>query len=242
MKRIPVVILGIGLVVLVGLLFYVSRDVETTATADPVRATVSRPLRPAPVPVPSSKPVQRNRIVAIPLRPVAVASTASVDRVYSSTGRASLKDGETLVTGGWATEPGKRTWVLVTPSVVSTNGEKLVEFRGKFVNVPDELLTDPFWESLKAGATTNNEAGAMAPEYVGALMDSWRDREDVHVLSCPQVVTLDGGEATLMVGSFLASDENTGKTDCRQGIKLQVRPVIGADGMLTLDLSAEVRP
>lgn len=248
MNRSQKVGIGFGVALLLALLLVAIRFVTQPVQEPQLVATkprlATRQPKTAVIPVTPRRFAPHNRMIAMPLAPTNSLPTASEERVYSSTGRATLKEGETLVTGGWALEPGKRVWALITPTVGSVNSQSLAQitFSAQFVSVPDELLSDPFWESLKATDKKNNEAGALAPDYVGTLMDSWENREDVKLLSSPTVTVLDGQEAGMLQADTASFDSKTGKMTHQGGVLLKVQPFVQWDRTLNLDVSVEVSP
>ncbi len=114
---------------------------------------------------------------------------------------ARVAEGQTLVTGGWPTAPGKRTLALVTPTADSSRtnaGQVLITTR--LVEAPQDA-----WTQLGLGDISNE--GQQSPpqkiltmEQTGALMTSLTNTAGFTVLGAPRVSTYDGGQASISSG------------------------------------------
>ena len=91
----------------------------------------------------------------------------------------------------------------------------------------------------------------------GAMMNAFAKKDLINIVSTPHVVVLDGGEASITVGTDVpvVTSESTAadlpSTDSASsilrnvqyrstGVKLTVKPVVHSDGLLTIDLSQEL--
>lgn len=115
---------------------------------------------------------------------------------------ARVGEGQTLVTGGWPTAPGKRTLALVTPTTDTsgTNTGRVVLITTRLVEAPQDA-----WAQLGLGDISNE--GQQTPpqkiltmEQAGALMASLTNKVGCTVLSSPRVSMYDGGQARLLTG------------------------------------------
>ncbi len=114
---------------------------------------------------------------------------------------ARVGEGQTLVTGGWPTAPGKRTLALVTPTADSSRtnaGQVLITTR--LVEAPQDA-----WTQLGLGDISNE--GQQSPprkilsmEQAGALMASLTNTVECTLLSAPRISTYDGGQARIFTG------------------------------------------
>ena len=154
---------------------------------------------------------------------------------------ATLAAGQALVFGGWPTPPGKHTLVLVQPSILELTaagriGSVLLE--GKFVEVPDDLVTDLGMEKLKAGGRATSVQSLIGPEEMKTLLKILEETPGVDLLSAPRIQTGDGIQAKLSVTEqkTIAGQEHV------LGPSLDVEPRIAADGSsVILTVSARLK-
>lgn len=131
---------------------------------------------------------------------------------------ATLTPGQTLIMGGWATEPGKRTLGLFTPDATATDDGSIL-INSVYVSVPESLLTEPGWEHFLTSGPDQAGNGVFEAGQAGQFLEALKAAEGAEVLSSPRLITLSGREAVIAVG------EQDGS-----GLSMTVLPVLAPDG------------
>jgi hypothetical protein len=111
--------------------------------------------------------------------------------------RARLAWDQTLVTGGWKTDEGKRTFVFVEPQKVTGEGPLQLELRTKYLELPDELVAKHGLAGLVADKNESATQSSLTREQMLALFESLKDEPGVDLLSAPTVITMDGRQAQI---------------------------------------------
>ncbi len=125
---------------------------------------------------------------------------------FAASNHVSLAWKQTLVTGGWSTEPGKRTLFFVQPEpLASTNADKLeILVKVQVLEMPDEVLTSTGLEALKFENKESSPQAVFSPEQSEALLKQLKATEGVKVVSSPRIQTSHGIQASLHIGSSLS--------------------------------------
>jgi hypothetical protein len=146
---------------------------------------------------------------------------------FTMSGTAQLAFGETVITGGWAMEPGQRGFVLVTPQLLE-DGNVLIESR--VVGIPEALTAEVGLSGL-AAASRNSESHAVTdPGHTAELLETLQGSTGVELLSAPRVVTAAGTAAEI---SVLDAEGN--------GMRLRFNPLPEPGGRsLALDMNLNV--
>jgi type II secretory pathway component GspD/PulD (secretin) len=113
--------------------------------------------------------------------------------------QANVGDGQTLVTGGWPTTPGKRALFLVTPQVaaVSDGSQQQITFSTVVFEAAEEVLASLGMDSFKADSKESSLQGVLTAAESGVLLKALKATPGVDVLSAPRVITLDGRQAQI---------------------------------------------
>lgn len=175
----------------------------------------------------------------------ATATTTNAEPVspvitYTATTRAPLSAKQTLVTGGWATTPGKRTLAFVTPEPLegTADGKGQVSLQTIFVEAPDEVLTRLGFDKLKVDGKESDAQQILSNEKMQQMLKLLQETSGVDVLSAPKVTTLDGRQAQVKVVDLLP----VGGVSYEVGPSIDIVPNISADGTLVdLSVSAQLR-
>jgi hypothetical protein len=152
-----------------------------------------------------------------------------------------LAPGETLVTGGWSTHPGTRTFVFVTPQMTTpagypTNeGADQVTITSRFIAAPDPAFASHGMPVLEP----QNEsllAGKLSDEQTRLLLTALETNVGSEVLSAPRVTSLLGMQSQVSV-----SDQRiiAGKNQ-NLGPMVDLFPARSQDGV-SIDLGVLVR-
>jgi RNA polymerase sigma factor (sigma-70 family) len=150
--------------------------------------------------------------------------------------RAQLGAGQTLVTGGWSTQPGKRIFLLAVPSLAGDKTNQ-VQIITRFVEVPDTALADFGLDALKLDADgTSLKQQILSADAAAGFWKAFQQTDGVQFLDAPGVTTLDGQTAS--VRSYQAQVINGATQDI--GRSVTVTPVISSD-KTTIDLTLQTR-
>lgn len=165
-------------------------------------------------------------------------------QIFVANADARVPVGQTLAIGGWATADGKRTILLVTPTIVDEAGnvttvEALGGRTGQVVvessicEMPDEILDRtisnlhlPGMDNLKTDGKATSSHSLFTSDEAALLLKTLKETADVDLLSAPHVLTSDGRQAVVSMtqNRMVEGREHT------LGPSLDVEPRISADG------------
>ena len=118
-------------------------------------------------------------------------------RTFTASLRSNLVKDETLVTGGWSTQPGKRTMVLVTPKIKNPGGQPLiVTIESKLFEAAIEEFSVLGLDAYKSDANETSTGGILNSEEFRNLIKAVNQTQS-DVLSAPMVTVHDGQQATV---------------------------------------------
>ena len=120
---------------------------------------------------------------------------------YTAHLSANVVKGNTLVAGGWSTEPGKRTLLLLTPDFGTANlttGQ--VSLRSVFVKAPEEVLTRLGLGGFQTEGRGSTYTSSLGSAELAALMSSFAATDGVDILTAPQITTAEGRAAEVTIG------------------------------------------
>ena len=116
--------------------------------------------------------------------------------LFTGTIQSSLMSGQTLVSGGWPTADGKRTLAFATPTV-TTEGNVLIEVA--YLQVPEEMLTEPGWEQFRAVTSETSASGVLTPQQEEDFLGLLPGIEGASLVSTPRVLTGSGQAASISI-------------------------------------------
>jgi RNA polymerase sigma factor (sigma-70 family) len=155
---------------------------------------------------------------------------------YFANPSAKLARGQTLVTGGWRTESGNRTLLLVTPEISEGDaGVKQVNFQMVWVAGPDDVLAELGLDGLFTDNRTNDAAHLLSQAQTRILMAGLVGGTGVEVLTAPRVTTKEGLQARIDVTQSKTEEGGT----LQVGPAVELTHTIGADGTLDLTVNAQ---
>jgi len=142
-------------------------------------------------------------------RSVARASSAETSvpepqpvKVFETTAEVVLQRGETLITGGWETSPGRRTLVFASPVIVDAAGNvdpsgNQIVVRTHFIEMPDAVLQsiDPHQSARHDGLLRATFDESRTQEVIKQL----KNTTGVNILAAPAVITLNGRQAQVAI-------------------------------------------
>ena len=186
------------------------------------KAAPSKAAAAAPPPTPEAPPP--------PVSPV---------DTYQATVQAVLAPNHALVTGGWATGDGKRTFVLIQPEVVSdANQGGQIAVQSRFVEMPDEVASETGFAALKAEGKHSVAQAVLNEEQSKAMVALLESKKGVSMLAAPRVSTLDGRQAQIKSVSLKTIDGET----YEMGPTVDVTPRLSADqSRIEMNVTATLR-
>ena len=164
-----------------------------------------------------------------PAAPAPAAATDATDAViaFTATLQSNLQEGQTVVTGGWATQAGKRTLVFVTPKLFKDgSGDRTVMVNTKLAEISDELLAELGLQELQS-ATNQTSRGAIMNEPELTALLATLNQKGVDLLASPSVTTLRAPAQIQMINL----QSVPGRTEqVPVGPSIDVVPNLGSDG------------
>lgn len=117
---------------------------------------------------------------------------------YAATVNVEVDDGMTLITGGWLTAPGRRTFVFMTPTRgTSPEGEGFIQINTRIADLDDESLSQFQLQNMRASSNETDNAGGFEADEARMLFQGIQKAEGAVVLASPSIVTVDGRQAVV---------------------------------------------
>jgi len=146
-----------------------------------------------------------------------------------------LAPDETLVTGGWSFEAGKRVFVFVTPEWIDPAGNRIqapqgaspqVQITAEFVEASDQDMEKLGLKSLFVAQNESTVSEKYSSAQMQPLMDAVKARDQIDILSAPKVITLAGRSCHI---AAQAAQMISGKS-VPIGPSLDLLPTVSSDG------------
>jgi RNA polymerase sigma factor (sigma-70 family) len=119
---------------------------------------------------------------------------------FVATLQSTLDPGQTLITGGWPTKPGKRTLVFVTPQLEASAGARSnVLLKTMFVEGAEDTLAALGLAAYKADGEESSLGGLLNPAEADSLFAALKQAPGIEILSAPRVTTADGQQTQVAV-------------------------------------------
>ncbi|MGO9201365.1 MAG: sigma-70 family RNA polymerase sigma factor [Limisphaerales bacterium] len=148
--------------------------------------------------------------------------------------RAQVGAGQTLLTGGWSNEPGKRIFLLSTPLIQGDNADQ-VQITTKVIEVADAALAKVGLDAFTVEGGESSVKQVLRGDQAEELVRVLRETDGVDLLSEPRITTLDGRQAEIRV-----IPEGTGAAGQGWGCAINVVPVISGD-KTAVDITLQAR-
>lgn len=156
---------------------------------------------------------------------------------YAATLNVALELGMTLVTGGWQTSPGRRTFMFMTPTMGSSNsGSGYLQFVSKVAELDDSELEAFFLDNMRVSGNETDQAGGFDAEDAASLFEGIKRSPTGKLLGLPTVVTNAGKEAVVSTSFQIPSDTGA----MLRKLELGVLPILNEDGQMELTLAATI--
>jgi len=113
---------------------------------------------------------------------------------------ARIPTGQTLVSGGWINEPGKRIFMLSTPASApnATEGSS-IDIAAQVIEVSEATWKQLGWEQLRSDPQREMQ-GLLDASQTAQLLKTLDEIGEVTVRSNPRIRTANGQEAQIMIG------------------------------------------
>lgn len=120
----------------------------------------------------------------------------------SATVSATLKNGESLVTGGYQTRDGNYELTFLTPnSIRMADGREAIEIRGQILSLSPEAIASSGLETMATNArNTIQHAEAWGQDEMEGTLAAIREKTGQQLLSSPKVTALPGEQVSITIG------------------------------------------
>jgi RNA polymerase sigma factor (sigma-70 family) len=186
-----------------------------------LRAEVAALRRTSTTTAPKTSPVDQGQSGV-----VAHDTVTGVTRLRASV-HTQVGSGQTVLTGGWANEPGKRVFVLATPKIQGDNADQVV-IQTKIIEVPEAALAQVGLDAFKVEGHESSINQVLPAEQAKQLLDSLEGTEGARLLAQNGITTRDGRQAEVQT-----MDEQI-----IEGRKELLGPVINIVPVISVDKSA----
>jgi hypothetical protein len=120
--------------------------------------------------------------------------------LLSATFVARVPAGQTLISGGWITEPGKRIFMLSAPaSTPNAADEGSIDISSQLIEVSEATWKQLGWEQLRSDPQREMQ-GLLDASQTAQLLKTLDEIGEVTVRSSPRIRTANGQEAEIMIG------------------------------------------
>jgi DNA-directed RNA polymerase specialized sigma24 family protein len=136
--------------------------------------------------------------------------------------RAQVDSGQTLLTGGWVSERGKRIFVLATPRIEGDNTDQ-VSIKTKVIEATEAALSKVGLDTFKAEGAESSVQHVFAADQMDALFKELQGADGVDFLAESDMLTADGRQVQIR-----AIDQQGG-VEQNLGSTIDVVPVISTD-------------
>lgn len=138
--------------------------------------------------------------------------------------QAQVSTGQTLLTGGWADEPGKRVFILATPRIDGENKDQVV-IKTKVIELPEAELAKVGLDSFTVEGSQSSLQQILPADQVKTLIDALQATEGAKLVAESSIATADGRQAQVQTMDQQAGEG--GKQDL--GPVIDIVPVISGD-------------
>ena len=120
---------------------------------------------------------------------------SGVNRLQASV-RAQVGTGQTLLTGGWASEPGKRLFILASPRIEGENKDQVV-IKTKVIEVPEAALAKIGLAPFAVEGSESSLQQILPAEQAKELLDALETTDGAKLKSQSQIATANGRQAQI---------------------------------------------
>jgi RNA polymerase sigma factor (sigma-70 family) len=113
---------------------------------------------------------------------------------------ARVPTGQTLISGGWVNEPGKRIFMLSTPaSTPNADNEGSIDIPTQLIEVSEATWNQLGWEQLRSDPQHEMQ-GLLDASQTAQLLKTLNEIGEVTVRSSPRITIPNGQEAEIIIG------------------------------------------
>jgi hypothetical protein len=144
--------------------------------------------------------------------------------IISSTLRATVQPGETVVTGGSVMPDGRRLFAFSTPVRKFHQGKEVVQIATQFLAVTDEATQSIGLDELATSAANTLQHGEVwTPSEMTSALAGIKASEGTDMLSSPVITMIPGGKGQINVGSEMRVDVSPTLSPDGKGIEVELR-------------------
>ncbi len=159
-------------------------------------------------------------------------------RTFTTTTHAQLKPDEIMVTGGWSTQTGKSTWIIVSPSISGRESAtpNVITVEQKIVEVPDQVAGKLGLAELRTTQNDTTQNGIFDGDQAEVFWKELEESDGVDLLSSPKISTVSGRSAQVSALQSIIIDGQ----QYNLGPTVEIVPTILDNGSLKLTLTGRV--
>jgi len=158
---------------------------------------------------------------------------------------AKVRSGQAVLSGGWETAPGKRSFVIITPTTIDAAGNRTSDLHANqvviesfWVEAENRVLPELGLDHFKVESDESGKSEIYSNADATTLLDRMRNTGGVDVLSTPKVTTMSGSEARVSAEDSFTPPNGHHLTT---GPRLDVVPTLSeTDGSIHLAVDAEM--
>ena len=141
-----------------------------------------------------------------------------------------------MLSGGWRTVSGKRTFLLITPEIADGDDEpKQITFDTIWAEAPEDVLAELGLERLFTDSRTNSATHVLSEAEARVLMAGLVEATGVDVLAAPSLAMKADAQGRIAGRESKAEGESA----IPLGPHVELTPVIRAGGTLDLTVNAQ---
>jgi hypothetical protein len=134
------------------------------------------------------------------LTPVKSETTDDSTEPFTADLSARIGDGQTLITGGWSSAPGMRSYILMTPKILSPEGEpSQVAVGAHTVTMPEGMLAQYGIDQLKADGRASSVQKTLTSEESQKLLKMLAEPPDGLTVTRAMITTKAGMQSEISV-------------------------------------------
>jgi len=156
---------------------------------------------------------------------------------YSAALNVAAESGMTLITGGWQTAPGQRTFIFMTPTTsTAPDGSGFIQISTKVASIPDAELGAFQLQNMKVQGSETDSAGGFDRENAGLLFEGIQRSEQASLVASPTIVTADGKEAVIQTAYV---QQEAGERIARN-LEIGVIPTVTSTGAIEMNVATTI--
>lgn len=151
-------------------------------------------------------PSEEDLVAEPPAAQKALGPGQAADKVlvnYVANVETALGPGESAITGGWETQPGKRVLVVVTPEMAAgragPDSPAQILIQTKLIEMPESVFEEMDLGGLSSDGNESSSLETLSKEEVDSLLEELAQTPGVRILTPAKVRTPDGSQTEVTV-------------------------------------------